>query len=43
LTKAGKNVTYIEQPKGDHFLSREEDRTALLEATHAFLAKHNPA
>jgi dipeptidyl aminopeptidase/acylaminoacyl peptidase len=43
LTKAGKQVTYIEQPKGNHFLSREEDRTALLEATHAFLAKHNPA
>jgi acetyl esterase/lipase len=43
LTKAGKKVTYIEQPLGDHFLSREQDRVAFLKAAEAFLAQHNPA
>jgi dipeptidyl aminopeptidase/acylaminoacyl peptidase len=43
LTRAGKKVTYIEQPLGDHFLSREQDRTAFLKALEAFLAEHNPA
>jgi dipeptidyl aminopeptidase/acylaminoacyl peptidase len=43
LTKAGKKVTYIEQPKGDHHLSRQEDRLALLKASDDFLNQHNPA
>jgi dipeptidyl aminopeptidase/acylaminoacyl peptidase len=43
LKQAGKKVTYIEQPLGDHHLSREEDRLGLLKATEAFLAEHNPA
>lgn len=43
LKWAGKDVTYIEQPKADHFFSREEDRLEFLRAMEAFLAKHNPA
>jgi dipeptidyl aminopeptidase/acylaminoacyl peptidase len=43
LARAGKPVTYLEQPKGDHFLSRAEDRLGLLQATHDFLKQHVPA
>ena len=43
LRQAGKEVTYIEQPKADHFFSRSEDRLEFLKAMEAFLAKHNPA
>jgi dipeptidyl aminopeptidase/acylaminoacyl peptidase len=43
LRKAGKTVRYVEQPLGDHFLSREEDRVALLREVEAFLKQYNPA
>lgn len=43
LTKAGKDVTYIEQPEGDHHFSREEDRLQFLQELEKFLKKHNPA
>ncbi|MEA3032575.1 MAG: hypothetical protein QOH86_591 [Sphingomonadales bacterium] len=43
LKKAGKAVRYVEQPLGDHFLSREEDRVALLREVEAFLKQYNPA
>jgi dipeptidyl aminopeptidase/acylaminoacyl peptidase len=43
LRKAGKDVTYIEQPEADHHFSRSEDRLEFLNAMEAFLAKHNPA
>jgi acetyl esterase/lipase len=43
LKAAGKDVTYIEQPEGDHHFSRSEDRLEFLKALEAFLAKHNPA
>lgn len=43
LKSAGKDVTYIEQPEGDHHFSRGEDRLEFLKALEAFLAKHNPA
>jgi len=42
LKDAGKNVTYIEQPEGDHHFSREADRLEFLKALEAFLAKYNP-
>jgi dipeptidyl aminopeptidase/acylaminoacyl peptidase len=43
LQKAGKNVRYVEQPEGDHHLSRYEDRLQFLQETEAFLKQHNPA
>jgi dipeptidyl aminopeptidase/acylaminoacyl peptidase len=43
LQKAGKDVRYVEQPLGDHHLSREADRLALLQEVEAFLKQHNPA
>ena len=43
LTSAGKDVRYIEQPKADHFFSREGDRLQFLQEMESFLAKHNPA
>lgn len=43
LKRAGKSVRYVEQPEGDHFLSREADRVALLKEMEAFLGEHNPA
>jgi dipeptidyl aminopeptidase/acylaminoacyl peptidase len=43
LKGAGKDVTYIEQPLGDHHFSRGADRLEFLKALEAFLAKHNPA
>jgi len=43
LKQAGKPYSYIEQPLGDHFFSREEDRLQFLKEIEAFLGKHNPA
>ncbi len=43
LKSAGKDVTYIVQPLGDHHFTRQEDRVEFLKAMEAFLAKHNPA
>lgn len=43
LKKAGGNVHYVEQPEGDHYLSREADRIQLLTELETFLDKHNPA
>ncbi len=43
LRQAGKPVTYIEQPQGDHHFSRSEDRLQFLKAMQAFLDQHNPA
>jgi dienelactone hydrolase len=43
LRRAGKPVTYIEQPKGDHHFSRMEDRQQFLEEMEMFLDKYNPA
>jgi len=43
LKAAGKTVEYIEQPEGDHHLSRYADRLSLLKALEVFLAKYNPA
>jgi dipeptidyl aminopeptidase/acylaminoacyl peptidase len=43
LQRAGKTVTYIEQPEGDHNFSREADRLQFLRELEAFLKKHNPA
>lgn len=43
LKRAGKAVRYVEQPEGDHFLSREADRVALLKEMEAFLGQHVPA
>lgn len=43
LKEAGKEVIYIEQPEGDHYFSREEDRLQFLKEMESFLAKHNPA
>ncbi len=42
LKAAGKPMTYIEQPLGDHHFSRSEDRLQFLKEMDAFLAKHNP-
>lgn len=43
LKKAGKQYEYLEQPEGDHYFSRGEDRLQFLKAMKAFLDKHNPA
>lgn len=43
MTKAGKQVEFLSQEKGDHHLSIEADRIGFLAAMEAFLAKHNPA
>ena len=43
LKKAGKAVRYVEQPLGDHHLSREADRLQFLQELEAFLKQHNPA
>jgi len=42
LEKAGKDVTFIEQPKEDHYLANEANRIAAFTAMDAFLAKHLP-
>ena len=43
LKKAGKTYVYVEQPEGDHFFSREEDRVQFLKLMDDFLKKYNPA
>lgn len=43
LRAAGKAVTYVEQPEGDHHFTREADRIDFLTQVEVFLAKHNPA
>jgi dipeptidyl aminopeptidase/acylaminoacyl peptidase len=43
LAQLKKPHRYIEQPLGDHTLSREEDRVQLLTEMEAFLKQHNPA
>ncbi len=43
LRKAGKSVRYVEQPEGDHFVSREADRIQFLTELERFLKEHNPA
>ena len=40
LKKAGKDVTFIVQKNGDHWLSETETRLEFLEATSDFLATH---
>ena len=42
LTKAGKSVELIVQKGEDHWLSRGDTRLQTLQATVAFLEKHNP-
>lgn len=42
LRRAGKSVELVTLPEGDHWLSKSETRLAMLEATVAFLEKHNP-
>lgn len=43
LQKAGKPVELVVQTGEDHWLSRGETRLQTLEATMAFVEKHNPA
>ena len=43
LTKAGKPVELVRLAGEDHYLSRSATRTAMLDATAAFLARHLPA
>ena len=43
LKKAGKPHRYVEQPLGDHFFSRSEDRLQFLSEMTAFLKEHNPS
>lgn len=43
LRRAGKDVTWIEQPLADHHFSRQQDRLQFLREMEAFLDKHNPA
>ncbi|HEU4819558.1 MAG TPA: prolyl oligopeptidase family serine peptidase, partial [Qipengyuania sp.] len=43
LTKAGKDVLYIEQKDNDHHFSRDEDMVEFLLAAEKFLDEHNPA
>lgn len=43
LKAAGKPVTFIGQPLGDHHFSRYADRLQFLQAMEAFLREHNPA
>lgn len=42
LTKAGKNVTYLELPDEDHYLSNNENRIATFKAMDQFLDKYLP-
>ncbi len=43
LKRAGKPYRYVEQPLGDHFFSRSEDRLQFLSEMTAFLKEHNPS
>ena len=40
LKRAGKDVTYVEQDQGDHFLSTNEQRLEAMQTIEAFLAEH---
>ncbi len=42
LLKAGKNVTYLELPNEDHYLTNNENRIATFKAIDSFLDKHLP-
>ncbi|MDQ2076098.1 S9 family peptidase [Marinimicrobium sp. ABcell2] len=42
LKRAGKDVTYIELPNEDHYLSNEDNRVATFRAMGEFLEKHLP-
>lgn len=42
LTKAGKNVTYVELPDEDHYLTNNENRVATFKAIDQFLDKYLP-
>ena len=42
LQRAGKPVELVTLPGEDHWLSRETTRLQMLNATVAFLEKHNP-
>jgi dipeptidyl aminopeptidase/acylaminoacyl peptidase len=42
LVDAKKDVTLVKLPSEDHWLSRAETRTEMLNATVAFLEKNNP-
>ena len=42
LRRAGKPVDYVELPGEDHWLSREQTRTAMLKAAVAFVEKNDP-
>lgn len=43
LKSAGKPVEFIRMKGEDHWLSRDETRTAMLRATLEFVKRHNPA
>lgn len=43
LKAGGKPFRYVEQPKGDHHFSRQEDRLQFLKELEAFLQANNPA
>ena len=43
MRKAGKSVELVPLELADHYFERLEDRTMLLSAMEAFLAKYNPA
>lgn len=43
LKRAGKPHRYVEQPLGDHFFSRSEDRLQFLTEMTAFLKEYNPS
>jgi dipeptidyl aminopeptidase/acylaminoacyl peptidase len=42
LRHAGKTVEFVKLRQEDHWLSRGETRLQMLQATVAFLRKHNP-
>jgi pimeloyl-ACP methyl ester carboxylesterase len=43
LTRFGKPVRFVVLPSEDHWLSREQTRTAMLSAAVAFVEQYNPA
>jgi dipeptidyl aminopeptidase/acylaminoacyl peptidase len=42
LKRAGKSVEFVTLNREDHWLSRPETRTQMLQASVAFLRKYNP-
>ena len=42
MTKLGKNVTYIELPNEDHYLTDNNNRLTTFKAIDEFLAKYLP-